>query len=217
MRTSAFTITLLLFATDPAQGADSDLDSLVGLCSSIGFKKGTQSHGECVLELDRRVTKTVSVGERSNSALVTTVPQGDGSEDDQQCQRFGFKVGAADYGSCRMNFAAVRSNEEQKIQQYQQQQREYEAKVAEARSEEKRQEYLRKARCHFSSAAAASQPGSTNSQGLLNLLACEAGATGPISVPTPSPPPTPMPSSFHINTPNGTVYCNTMGNSITCR
>ena len=135
-------------------------------------------------------------------------------EDDSTCRGFGFAYGSDGYGTCRMQLWEARQAGERQQAKYEQRTREYEAQVAAAQAEARREDYLRKAQCGFASASAANQRGATNGQAYLNLLACEAGASGPVSVP---PPPPPRPSGpLIINTPTGTTTCVFTGNVINC-
>jgi hypothetical protein len=76
-----------------------DLSKYESLCRDIGFSKGTQKYGECVLELRAR--------EKNNVRPKQVI--GDGSADDQTCQRYGFLVGSSDYAQCRMQIDTVRN------------------------------------------------------------------------------------------------------------
>jgi hypothetical protein len=106
-------------------------------CTYIGFKKGTESFGNCVLELVDRNKKTVS----KNATVATQAdaprksknePQvaGDGSNDDSTCQSYGFKPASSDYSSCRLQIDLAKQNAKQQQDIYQQQKAQYDEQVA---------------------------------------------------------------------------------------
>jgi hypothetical protein len=76
-------------------------------CADIGFTKGTEAFGSCVLELI----------ERTNSKV-------DSSEDHSTCARYGFRQGTTEYSQCRMQIDLAKS-------QALEQQRNYDRQVAE--------------------------------------------------------------------------------------
>lgn len=135
-------------------------------------------------------------------------------KDATTCQELGFAVGSSAYGQCQVDLWYARHTASRQQAEYEQRSREYEAQVASAQADARREDYLRKARCGFATSAAANQRGATNGQALLNILACEAGASGPVSVPPPPPPRSSGP--LIINTPRGTTTCYVTRNVINC-
>jgi murein L,D-transpeptidase YcbB/YkuD len=138
MRTSTNQIVILL-AFFLASGNSSALDTTKeeNTCAYIGFKKGTESFGNCVLELIDRNKKAVS----KNAAVVTqsevtkkpkTEKQatGDGSSEDAICQNYGFKPATGEYSSCRLQIDLAKQNAKQQQDIYQQQKEQYDAQVA---------------------------------------------------------------------------------------
>jgi hypothetical protein len=106
-------------------------------CTYIGFKKGTESFGNCVLELVDRNKKAAA----KNIAVATQAdtpkkpknePQvaGDGSSDDSTCQSYGFKPASSDYSSCRLQIDLAKQNARQQQDIYQQQKAQYDEQVA---------------------------------------------------------------------------------------
>jgi hypothetical protein len=101
-------------------------------CAYIGFKKGTESFGNCVLELlDRK---------KSSSKIITTQPppkiaqsrvqpqaqaSGDGSQDDATCQKYGFKPNTNEYSSCRLQIDQAKQQQAQQQAQYDEQMKQY--------------------------------------------------------------------------------------------
>jgi len=106
-------------------------------CTYIGFKKGTESFGNCVLELvDRNkkaATKNVAVATQADAPKKSkNEPQvaGDGSSDDSTCQSYGFKPASSDYSSCRLQIDLAKQNARQQQDIYQQQKAQYDEQVA---------------------------------------------------------------------------------------
>lgn len=106
-------------------------------CAYIGFKKGTESFGNCVLELVDRNKKTAA----KNIVVATQAdtpkkpknePQvaGDGSRDDSTCQSYGFKPATGEYSSCRLQIDLAKQNARQQQDIYQQQKNQYDEQVA---------------------------------------------------------------------------------------
>jgi hypothetical protein len=199
-----------------------DLEFFETTCTDIGFQKGTPAYGECVLELDRRANSAPTpkakpaVAKRPTArseAVITnssrqpeagegtTAARGDGSPDDFTCGGYGFRPGTDAYADCRMKLDTARAENYRRQREFEDQQRQYQAQVAEIEQEQKRKAQQRKARCHFASAASGS---ATFLESMVNLAACEGGATGPVAVTPPRPPP-PAP-----------VQCFVNGNVVTC-
>jgi hypothetical protein len=106
-------------------------------CTYIGFKKGTESFGNCVLELVDRKKKSVPkdtlvLTQSVKVAKTKPEPQavGDGSEDDSTCQKYGFKPATNEYSSCRLQIDQAKQQIAQQQAQYNEQQRQYEEQKA---------------------------------------------------------------------------------------
>jgi hypothetical protein len=106
-------------------------------CTYIGFKKGTESFGNCVLELvDRNkkaAAKNIAVATQADAPKKSkNEPQvaGDGSSDDSTCQSYGFKPASSDYSSCRLQIDLAKQNARQQQDIYQQQKAQYDEQVA---------------------------------------------------------------------------------------
>lgn len=106
-------------------------------CVYIGFKKGTESFGNCVLELVDRNKKTASkvVGASSSQPVRMTKTKddpnavGDGSDDDRTCQRYGFKPSTSEYASCRQQIDLARNQAQQQQAQLDAQQAQYQQQL----------------------------------------------------------------------------------------
>jgi hypothetical protein len=116
MRSTVVQVAFIAFSLSPAVFA-LDLSTYENQCADIGFKRKTQPFGECVLDLRAR-------GGTSSRSPVNAVSQGDGTPDHSTCSRYGFNAGTTEYSQCRMQIDVARS-------QAQEQQRQYEAQVAE--------------------------------------------------------------------------------------
>lgn len=129
MRTSIVKIVFLLGLLSACGLSVAGLAEQEATCSDLGFKKKTQAHGECVLELDQRETA-----------------EGDGTNEHQMCVKFGFVVSSAPYSDCRLKIDIAKREQAQRQaayeieqQRYQEEQRRYEAQVAKYKREEERQ------------------------------------------------------------------------------
>ena len=123
-----------------------NLEEYKEACELIGYEKGTTKFGKCVLELRKKDNKskpiTPSVQTSTPKEKIEVVEQGDGSDGDQICQQYGFKVGKSDYKECRMNLDIAKQQAEaqqraydEQVRQYNQQKAEYEARVEQAKKD----------------------------------------------------------------------------------
>ena len=90
-------------------------------CSEIGFKKKTEAHANCVLELLSR-----QGGSRLNSTSSVS-----NSPDDATCRGYGFKPGSNAYGECRQKLDFAKQQASQKEREYEEQKRQYDAQLEE--------------------------------------------------------------------------------------
>jgi hypothetical protein len=102
-------------------------------CKELGFKENTDKYIDCVIEITAR---------NNNSAKNQTI-SGDGSQDDQTCQKYEFKPGTANYSDCRMKIDMAKQQAAQQQAQFQQQQQQYQAEMAEYNKRKERDAGLR--------------------------------------------------------------------------
>jgi len=225
MRTAAYKIALAFLAVAPLASIARDLDLFEKTCADIGFQKGTPAYGECVLELDRRansaskpkskptvVTRsaarsddvTADSAQRLQAGKETPVVRGDGSPDDLTCSGYGYRAGTDAYADCRMKLQAARLENERRERDFAVRKMQYEQQVAAIQEEERRQAQARMGECYMRSGAAQQQPEASLLGMLVNVSACESGASGPVVV---APPPPQQPTWVH---------CSFWGNTMTC-
>ena len=186
-------------------------------CAELGFKKKTQAYGECVLELDQRETagRAQAVKQAQQQTQMQAQQKGDGTNEHQMCVKFGFTVGSAPYSDCRLKIAIAKREQAQRQatydieqQRFQEEQRRYEAQVAEYEREKERQKGL--ALLRFSAALA----GGTSPYFSENLANAGRQSLGI----APTPPTRPQIQNFTITNPaaNRVTNCTVVGNNINC-
>jgi hypothetical protein len=190
-----------------AQAAD--LIEYENACIEIGFRKKTQAFGECVLELDRRgkdragkveSARTQPVNNPSESGAIVEA-KGDGTSDDQACQKYGYRPGEGGYPACRIKLDLARQEAYRARQQYEEELKRYEVQLAEAERERERQRARRQVELGLRMMAG---------QPPLNALA-ETMGVRPIA------PPQPKPTTQTIVLPNGRIVtCTTVATSTSC-
>ena len=140
MRTSIVKIGILFGLLTACRLSVAGLAEHEATCSELGFKKKTQAYGECVLELDQRETagRAQAVKQVQQQNQIQAQQKGDGTNEHQMCVKFGFTVGSAPYSDCRLKIDIAKREQAQRqasydieLQRYQEEQRRYEAKVAE--------------------------------------------------------------------------------------
>ena len=159
-------------------------------CSDIGFKKGTPTFGECVLELDRRAS-----GQITNSAKK--------SAEDQQCEKFGFTSATQAFADCRLKLEVNKQEASQRQAAFAAEQRRYQEQVAAVKKEKERQQGL--ALMQFGAALAGSSS-PTFAGGIADANRAMGWA----------PPEPPKLQPFMIQGPRGTTTCMVMGNMYSC-
>ncbi len=157
MRTSINQIIILL-ALIFASGNSSALDTTKeeSTCAYIGFKKGTESFGNCVLELVDRNKKAAQKRASETTQANTSKPaksttqaandpraSGDGSPDDNICQSYGFKPSTNEYSSCRLQIDLAKQNAKQQQDIYLQQKAQYDEQVAAIEKQKARERNLK--------------------------------------------------------------------------
>lgn len=90
-------------------------------CAEIGFKRKTEAHANCVLELLDRQKSKMPV-----------------SPDDAACKKYGFKKGTSDYSTCLMRIDQARQQAQQQYAMQEEQTRQYEEQLAMYKKEQKR-------------------------------------------------------------------------------
>jgi hypothetical protein len=170
-------------------------------CSELGFKKKTESYGDCVLELHSRANKKTSSPTNANP-------------DHQACTKFGFTAGTESHSNCKLQMEMARRQAQQKqaefelaTRQYEQERKEYEARLAAYENEKKRRQG--DAMMRFGLALM----GGNSPYASENLANAGRAALGM----PPTLPPRPQIQNFTINAPDGRMTnCSVMGNNINC-
>jgi hypothetical protein len=114
-----------------------DLSSFEKTCAEVGFKPKTTDYGDCVLELRSRELKKISkskVGKSNIEHSLTSaqispsrpVEVGDGSNNDNICQKYGFEVGNEGYKKCRLDLDIAQRQAEAQMAQFDYQKKQYE-------------------------------------------------------------------------------------------
>jgi hypothetical protein len=192
-------------------------------CLEIGFKKKTEAHADCVLELlDRK--KQRSADKNSVNLNVPqpnevqkpgkTAAKGDGSPDHVTCEKFGFVVGTSQYSDCRMKMELARKEAQQRQaayeiakRQYELESQQYQEQVARYEKEKERQKGEAMMKFGLSLMGGRSPYLSEN-------LANAGRAT--LGIP-PAPPIAPQIQNFTITGPSGRMTsCSVVGNNVNC-
>jgi hypothetical protein len=134
---------LCLFLTTSAFALDTSVEEFT--CKEIGFKPKTEKFANCVLELYERKSKgsSATAGQSRQSAPATQAQRGDGSQDDQTCQRYGLKPGQPEYGNCRMQINLAKQQAAREQARYEAEMAAYEQQKQELEAERKRQLAMR--------------------------------------------------------------------------
>ncbi len=159
-------------------------------CADIGFKTGTPTFGECVLELDRRA----SAQTRNNVK---------NSDEGLQCEKFGFSSGTQAFADCRLKLEINKQEAAQRQAVFAAEQKRYQEQVAAAKKEKERQQGL--ALMRFGAALAGSTS-PTFAGGIADANRAMGWA----------PPEPPKLQSFMIQGPRGTTTCMVIGNMYNC-
>ncbi len=160
------------------------------ICGDIGFTKGTEAFGDCVLELL----------ERNKNSSVAAKPQGDGSEGDRLCQQYGFTPGDNNYSECRLQLTIAK---EKALAD----KKRYDLELAEYNRQLEIQEREREM----------AEGAAWMAVGACLLGACPQNDTGNPTSFLPSPP-APVNTFQQIRMPDGRlIMCNTTGTYTDCR
>jgi len=178
-----------------------DTSSEENTCLDIGFKPKTEKFANCVLELyERRGSQTASKPSNSRSAA-RSVAVGDGSQDDQTCQKYGLTPGQPEYGNCRMQIDMAKQQVAREQARYQQELAAYEEQAAELKRQKDKERAMRQLELGLRMMGGQSPVEAVNSL----------GTGAPIARPRP-------PTTHHsIRLPNGRMMnCNTFGDHTNC-
>ncbi len=216
MRTSIVTVVGSCLAALVFTASAVGLEDYEATCSQIGFKKRTPAYGECVLELDRRATlaKETAIEQPRQQQATVKSAQGDDTPDHQTCNQFGFTVGTPQYSDCRLKISIAKQEQAQRQlayeadqNRYQEEQRRYDAKVAEFEKQKEIQKSLALMKFGFA------LMGGTSSNASENLANASRQSLGM----APMPPATPQIQNFTIRNPAGRMTnCTVIGNNINC-
>lgn len=110
-------------------------------CAEIGFMPKTEKFASCVLELYERSTK--SSAQRSLTINGNASSKGDGSVDDQTCQKYGFKLSSVDYSNCRMQIDMARTQAQRDRARFQAEMATYEQMLAEQKRQQEKARAMR--------------------------------------------------------------------------
>lgn len=197
----AFTVLPLLLGVIAWPTFAIDTSAEEKTCREIGFKPKTEKYANCVLELyERRGSQTASRPSNPRS-VARSAAVGDGSQDDQTCQKYGLKPGQPEYGNCRMQIDMAR-------QQVAREQAKYQAELVAYEKQKKEQDAQRR-----------------REQGLRQMAIGAGIASGQISLEDlgrsslglPPAPRAPDMQNQTIRLPNGSlVHCNTVGSITNC-
>ena len=97
-------------------------------CSEIGFKKKTEAHANCVLELlERKSESTAPEPVYQQQYSAPTDP------DDATCQKYGLRPGTQPYGQCRMQIDMTKREMATQQQEYAERKRQFDEELAEVK------------------------------------------------------------------------------------
>jgi hypothetical protein len=184
-----------------------DTSAEEAMCKEIGFKPKTEKYASCVLELYERKSKASSGAMTQSqpqvrSPQVETAQQGDGTQDDQTCQRYGLRPGQPEYGNCRMQIDMAKQQVAREQARYQAELAAYEQQKKELEAERRRELGRRQL---------AAGLGLMSGQVTLQDL-------GRQSLGLPPPPAAPQIQNQTIRLPGGgIIHCTTSGTFTNCR
>lgn len=208
MRTSINQIIVLLaFVFTSGNLSALDTTKEESTCAYIGFKRGTESFGNCVLELVDRNKKAASKNISSSAQAESPKKQktdkqvaGDGSSEDAICQSYGFKPATNDYASCRLQIDLAKQNAKQQQDIYQQQKAQYDEQVAAIEKQKARERSMKQLE-----------------MGLRMMGGQSAQDAAMATARMPPLPQAPGPITQRITMPNGrSMTCTTTGTNTNC-
>lgn len=193
---------VLAFAAGTAYALDTSAEE--AMCKEIGFKPKTEKYANCVLELYERKSKAAPAAsaQRPPQSPPQPVQQGDGTQDDQTCQRYGLRPGQPEYGNCRMQIDMAKQQVAREQARYQAELAAYEQQKKEIEAERRREQGLRQLQMGL---------GLMSGQVTLQDL-------GRQSLGLPPPPAAPQIQNQTIRLPGGgIIHCTTTGTFTNCR
>ena len=186
---------LLCVIASPALAIDTLAEEKT--CQEIGFKPKTDKFVNCVLELYERSGGQTASRPPISQTTIKPAAVGDGSDDDQTCQSYGFGPGTSAYADCRMKVDMARREAQKAHARYKADLAAYEAQVANASRQRESERNLRLMELGLGMMSGGGRGGSSS------------------SVTTARPPV--APSNQNIFLPNGQmITCNTSGNVTNC-
>jgi hypothetical protein len=210
----ASTLQIIIFALLAYAGSVGavDLTAHEKTCAEIGFKKRTLAFGECVMELDQRASVERTQAMKLSQQQVQQ--QGDGTNEHQICEKFGFVVGNAPYSDCRLKINIAKQEQTQRQATYDAEQRRYlveqqryDAQVAELERQKEKQ------RADGLIRFGLALMGGTSPHASENFANAGRQALGL----APAPPIRPQIQNFTITNPGRqTTNCTMIGNNINC-
>jgi len=169
-------------------------------CAEIGFKPKTEKFASCVLELYDRRSKNAR---QTSSPLTESASQkGDGSADDQTCQRYGFQPASSGYAECRMKIDLARQEATRDQARYERELASYNQRVADLKREQDRQRAMRQ--LELGLRMMGGQP--------IGEAARSVGTGAPITPPAP-----PIQNQTIILPGAQPIHCTTVGSITNCR
>jgi TPR repeat protein len=136
---------------------------------------------------------------RLRAQAAAAKPRGDGSPDDETCQRYGLKPSTAPYADCRVKLKVARDDAEARQRDYEARQAEYERRMAAYEREQKRSEGLALMELGF------------------GMMAGGRRVAAPTALRAPDPP-TPVESRFNISVNGGPMmHCIHRNTMLDCR
>jgi hypothetical protein len=119
-------------------------------CRGYGAKPGSQEYIYCRIQLSQsnnasqvREHSAPPKSLTSSSKKSAELTQGDGSNEDATCQKYGFKPGSTPYAECRQKIDLAKQEARQRQAQYQEEKRQYDEQVAAIQKERERQRGLK--------------------------------------------------------------------------
>lgn len=182
-------------------------------CAELGFKPKTKKHSNCVVKLKSKPSFETAQTQTSQSA--TERPNGDGSNEDAICQKYGFNVGDESYKNCRLELKIAQERADDQLRQYELQERAYQEqirqykeqnRIREASIEAARQEKIRKDNTNLVIFGLGLLSGRTLGEAAPALEGQTMYPRGYFN-PPPLPPAAPIINDIRLTTPRGTANC----------
>lgn len=111
-------LSLSLFSVAPIFAIDTANEEKT--CSDIGFKKKTEAHAKCILELLDRQSKSIQLQESNDP-------------DEAICRKYGFRPGTESYSQCRQKIDLAKQEAARYQLEYAERKRQYDEELKEAK------------------------------------------------------------------------------------